>query len=248
MYVLLVVCCRQAAQPFAPAELQYIARLSVREELTLLRRELPMLREESLRMLEATTEVLQRGAAAGLSLAEIGTILSRPLTVVDEEPSKFEVLCARAMGQARDRTAPVPRAPPPGGVGIRDVGVESDVESEEEEDDAFDDQFNEDEDDDGDSEGSDSEGEGGDWSESDQEEEEEEEEEESSGDATRNSAAGVAVGGGGGGWDSRAGAGPLGFAAGSVQRFRGGQGGGEGGLGSTVSSFHRLGSLVEELS
>jgi hypothetical protein len=49
----------QAAQPFAAAELQYVAALNVRDELSLLRRELPMLREESLRMLEASTCVLQ---------------------------------------------------------------------------------------------------------------------------------------------------------------------------------------------
>jgi len=95
----------QAAQPFSDEELMYISALDVRKDIEMLRGELPMLREESLRMLEVSTTVLQRGASYGLSLAEIGNIMSRPLGTLDEEPSEMEVLCYRAMTMAREETA-----------------------------------------------------------------------------------------------------------------------------------------------
>ena len=42
---------------------------------------------------------LQAGAAAGLSLSEIGSVLSRPLVGMDEEPSELEKLCSAAHAQ-----------------------------------------------------------------------------------------------------------------------------------------------------
>lgn len=54
---------------------------------------------------QVSTTVLQRGASYGLSLAEIGNIMSRPLGTLDEEPSEMEVLCYRAMTMAREETA-----------------------------------------------------------------------------------------------------------------------------------------------
>ena len=51
--------------PFSEDELDYIARLDAEADMDLLRRELPSLREESLRTLQVATILLQRCAAAG---------------------------------------------------------------------------------------------------------------------------------------------------------------------------------------
>ena len=51
--------------PFSEDELEYIARLDAAADMDLLRRELPSLREESLRTLQVATILLQRCAAAG---------------------------------------------------------------------------------------------------------------------------------------------------------------------------------------
>ena len=64
--------------PFDEGELDYIASLDAAHDVALLKQELPALRVESLRILEVSTELLKRGAAAGLSLAEIATIVTRP--------------------------------------------------------------------------------------------------------------------------------------------------------------------------
>lgn len=55
----------QAMIPFSEDELEYIARLDAEADMDLLRRELPSLREESLRTLQVATILLQRCAAAG---------------------------------------------------------------------------------------------------------------------------------------------------------------------------------------
>lgn len=52
--------------PFSEDELEYIARLDAEADMDLLRRELPSLREESLRTLQVATILLQRCAAAGV--------------------------------------------------------------------------------------------------------------------------------------------------------------------------------------
>ena len=52
--------------PFSEDELDYIARLDAEADMDLLRRELPSLREESLRTLQVATILLQRCAAAGV--------------------------------------------------------------------------------------------------------------------------------------------------------------------------------------
>jgi hypothetical protein len=83
----------QAMMPFGPEELEYIARLDGAADAELLRRELPGLREESLRLLEVSTTLLKRGAAAGLSLSEIAAVATRPLVGLDDEPSPLEELC-----------------------------------------------------------------------------------------------------------------------------------------------------------
>ncbi len=65
--------------PFGKEELDYIARLDVKKDVELLRRELPSLREESLRTLEVATTLLKKCAAAGMTLAEIAGVVTRPL-------------------------------------------------------------------------------------------------------------------------------------------------------------------------
>ncbi|KAK9844154.1 hypothetical protein WJX81_006193 [Elliptochloris bilobata] len=72
--------------PFSDEELAYIARLDVAADIALLRAELPSLHQGCLRVLEVSTSLLQRCAAAGLSLAEIGAVASRPLVGMEEEP------------------------------------------------------------------------------------------------------------------------------------------------------------------
>ena len=85
----------QALMPFGVEELEYIARLDPRADSDLLRRELPGIREESLRLLEISTTLLKRCAAAGLSLSEIAAVVTRPLIGLDDEPSELEKVCSR---------------------------------------------------------------------------------------------------------------------------------------------------------
>jgi hypothetical protein len=84
----------QALMPFGPDELEYIAKLDPRADADMLRRELPGLREESLRLLEVSTTLLKRCAAAGLSLSDIAGVVTRPLIGLDDDPSELEKLCA----------------------------------------------------------------------------------------------------------------------------------------------------------
>lgn len=67
--------------------------------LTCATQELPNLRPECLRVLEVSTNFLQRCAAAGLSLADIGALASRPLDALDNDdscPSELEKACIAA--------------------------------------------------------------------------------------------------------------------------------------------------------
>ncbi|KAL4526829.1 hypothetical protein Ndes2526A_g01258 [Nannochloris sp. 'desiccata'] len=84
----------QALMPFGQEELEYISKLDPRADSDMLRRELPGLREESLRLLEVSTTLLKRCAAAGLSLSDIAGVVTRPLIGLDDDPSELEKLCA----------------------------------------------------------------------------------------------------------------------------------------------------------
>lgn len=86
----------QASMPFSDEELQYIAALDPFADAEMLKKELPMLRESSLRTLIVCTIFLQRGAAAGLTLAEIGGMMSRELCGMEEEASELESVCMLA--------------------------------------------------------------------------------------------------------------------------------------------------------
>jgi hypothetical protein len=90
----------QAAQKFSDETLAYIASINIDADLALLRRELPSLHVGSLRVLWLGTTLLQRGAAAGLTLAEIGAALSRPLVGMEEEASPVEELAWAARREA----------------------------------------------------------------------------------------------------------------------------------------------------
>lgn len=68
--------------------------LALQADKQLLQRELPNLRPECLRVMELATHLLQRGAAAGLTLYEIASVMTRPFENGDEEPSELEKLAA----------------------------------------------------------------------------------------------------------------------------------------------------------
>jgi len=86
----------QASLPFSEEELEYIRQLSAASDAELLRKELPMLRECCLRVLMITTIFLQKAAEAGLTLAEIGGMMSREIVAMDDEPSELENICMLA--------------------------------------------------------------------------------------------------------------------------------------------------------
>jgi hypothetical protein len=62
----------------------------------LLQKELPNLRPECLRVLELTTALLQHCAEAGMTLYEIGSVMSRPYVGAEEDPSELEKICNHA--------------------------------------------------------------------------------------------------------------------------------------------------------
>lgn len=91
--------------PFGPEELDFIRRLDPKEDIRLLRRELPSIREAALRTLEVSTLVLKAGAEGGLSLSEIGAVFSRPFVGLEEEPSELENMCGRCIQATREMEA-----------------------------------------------------------------------------------------------------------------------------------------------
>jgi hypothetical protein len=64
--------------------------------------QVPGLRVESLRVLEVCTHLLKACAAAGLSLAEIAGVVTRPLLGVEEEPSELERVCFNARAEVEE--------------------------------------------------------------------------------------------------------------------------------------------------
>lgn len=86
----------QASLPFSEEELEYIRKLSAASDAELLRKELPMLRECCLRVLMITTIFLQKAAEAGLTLAEIGSMMSREIGAMDDGSSELENICMLA--------------------------------------------------------------------------------------------------------------------------------------------------------
>ncbi len=62
----------------------------------LLQKELPNLRPECLCVLELTSALLQHCAKAGMTLHEIGSVMSRPYVGGEEDPSELEKICNHA--------------------------------------------------------------------------------------------------------------------------------------------------------
>ncbi|KAF8088760.1 hypothetical protein N665_0530s0015 [Sinapis alba] len=100
----------QASIPFSEDELKYIASLDPFEDCEMLRRELPMVREASLRVLVLCTILLKEAAAYGLCLAEIGEMMTREVRPGDEEPSEIEVVCLEARSLIGEKEAESPRS------------------------------------------------------------------------------------------------------------------------------------------
>jgi hypothetical protein len=69
---------------------------SLQADKELLRIELPNLRPECLRVLEVSTTLLKRCAEAGLTLYEIGSIMTRPYEHGGEEASDLERFASAA--------------------------------------------------------------------------------------------------------------------------------------------------------
>ncbi|KAJ4980202.1 hypothetical protein NE237_010982 [Protea cynaroides] len=87
----------QASVPFSEAELKYISKLDPFKDASLLRKELPSLRESAIRVLVLCTIFLKRAASAGLCLADIGHMMTREFTGNQEGPNVLETLSAKAM-------------------------------------------------------------------------------------------------------------------------------------------------------
>ncbi|CAN6164270.1 unnamed protein product [Urochloa humidicola] len=93
----------QASVPFSEDELEYIANLDPAKDADMLRMELPMIREASLRVLILSTIFLKEAAAFGLCLAEIGEMMSREFTGMEDQPSELEFVCMEARRLATEQ-------------------------------------------------------------------------------------------------------------------------------------------------
>lgn len=87
----------QASIPFSESELEYISKLDPFRDAELLRTELPLLRESSIRVLLVCTIFLKQAAAAGLCLADIGQMMTRGFFGGEETPSEIENTCSQVM-------------------------------------------------------------------------------------------------------------------------------------------------------
>ncbi|TVU01323.1 hypothetical protein EJB05_53231, partial [Eragrostis curvula] len=102
----------QASLPFSGDELAYIASLDPFKDAEMLRAELPALKEPAIRILTLCTVFLKRAAAAGLCLADIGDMMTREVSAMEEGMSALETLCKECHDSVR------PPLPSPGGDGV----------------------------------------------------------------------------------------------------------------------------------
>ncbi|CAA0832874.1 Protein kinase superfamily protein [Striga hermonthica] len=86
----------QASVPFGKAEAEYISSLDPYKDAELLRSELPLIKECSIRVLIVCTVFLKRAASHGLCLADIGEMMSRDFCEGRENRSSLEKLCLYA--------------------------------------------------------------------------------------------------------------------------------------------------------
>ncbi|RYR53569.1 hypothetical protein Ahy_A06g028749 isoform B [Arachis hypogaea] len=85
----------QASTPFSNSELDYISKLDPFKDAQILRSELPLLRESSIRVLVVCTIFLKHAAAAGLCLTDIGLLMTREFCGGKETPSELETICSQ---------------------------------------------------------------------------------------------------------------------------------------------------------
>ncbi|RLN13102.1 hypothetical protein C2845_PM09G11260 [Panicum miliaceum] len=93
----------QASVPFSEDELEYIANLDPVKDADMLRMELPMIREACLRVLILSTIFLKEATTFGLCLAEIGEMMSREFTGMEDQPSELEFVCLEARRLATEQ-------------------------------------------------------------------------------------------------------------------------------------------------
>lgn len=86
----------QASMPFSETEVDYISNLDPFKDADLLRTELPLIRECSVRVFILCTIFLKRATAAGLSLADIGKMMTREFIGGEENWSILENICVNA--------------------------------------------------------------------------------------------------------------------------------------------------------
>ncbi|KAL0428432.1 UNVERIFIED_CONTAM: Phosphatidylinositol 4-kinase gamma 8 [Sesamum latifolium] len=83
----------QASVPFSETTVDYVSRLDPYKDAELLRTELPSIRESSIRVLVICTIFLKQAMAYGLSLADMGEIMTREINGGEENWSALENLC-----------------------------------------------------------------------------------------------------------------------------------------------------------
>ncbi|KAI3694468.1 hypothetical protein L1987_77433 [Smallanthus sonchifolius] len=83
----------QASMPFSEIEADYISNLDPFKDAELLRTELPLIRECSVRVFILCTIFLKRATAAGLSLADTGEMMTRGFIGGEESLSILESIC-----------------------------------------------------------------------------------------------------------------------------------------------------------
>lgn len=89
----------QALVPFSESEIAYIMDLNPTKDAELIRNEVPSIRESSIRVLVVCTVFLKQAVIAGLSLADIGEMMTREYHHSGEDEISFsllESLCMRA--------------------------------------------------------------------------------------------------------------------------------------------------------
>ncbi|PIN19640.1 Phosphatidylinositol 4-kinase [Handroanthus impetiginosus] len=86
----------QASIPFSEAEVDYISRLDPYKDAEMLRTELPLIRESSIRILVLCTIFLKQATAYGLCIADIGEMMTREFHGGEANWSSLEKLCISA--------------------------------------------------------------------------------------------------------------------------------------------------------
>ncbi|XP_073145212.1 LOW QUALITY PROTEIN: phosphatidylinositol 4-kinase gamma 8-like [Henckelia pumila] len=93
----------QSSIPFSESELEYISGLDPFKDAELLRTELPLIRESSIRVLVLCTIFLKQATKFGLCLADIGEMMTREFDGGEENWSTLEILCLNAKVNLIDR-------------------------------------------------------------------------------------------------------------------------------------------------